>query len=181
MSGPEDIVVTGSENITPPDFNFPGHRGELTATNTTNDPNITLLHNNNNAFGTKAINSSKYRYLTYRMSMDGPVDVGNGSIARVLWGSGALPNNFTTTRDILVWAGMQSYTLDLATFPDAPAGGIDSTAPGGSVEAWSASNKTQFRFDPHEFGTNPNDPMPTRTFHIDDIKLTADPVALGSY
>jgi hypothetical protein len=189
MNGPSDIVVIGSENFTPDPPDFTG--GILSATNTNSDPNVTLLHNFNNANGTKAIDTLKFRYLTYRMSIDGPVDITNGSIARVHWGSGQFPSNFTTTRDIFVFAGMQSYTIDLATLtstPIAPFGGFDpnsGTCAGQPLtctqEPWTTNRKTQLRFDPDEFGTNPNDPMPTRTFHIDDIKLTAKPVSSGSF
>ena len=182
MSGPEDIVIIGAENITPvpPDFNAAGHAGELTATNTTGDPNIMLLHDNNNGHGTKLIDTTKYHYLTYRMQIDGPFDLANGSIARVVWGSSQFLNagNATTTQDTLVWPGMNSYTLDLATLTAAPNGGLES---GGAAELWTANPKTYLRFDPHEFGTNPGDPTPTRTFHIDDVKLTATPVAFGNY
>jgi hypothetical protein len=60
----------------------------------------------------------------------------------------------------------------------APGGGLEES---GAHEMWATNNKKHLRFDPHEFGTNPGDPTPTRTFHIDDVKLTADPVAFGTY
>ena len=41
-----------------------------------------------------------------------------------------------------------------------------------AARAWTASPKRYLRIDPHEFPT-------ARTFHIDDVKLTAKPVAAG--
>ena len=44
----------------------------------------------------------------------------------------------------------------------------------GQRRAWTASPKRYLRIDPHEFPT-------ARTFHIDDVKLTAKPVAASSF
>ncbi len=85
----------------------------------------------------------------------------------------ALMSGFTatTSQDIIVWPGMNSYTVDLATLTAAPDGGLE---PVGVREPWTAGPKRHLRFDPHEF------PQP-RTFHIEDVKLTAKPVAGGSF
>jgi hypothetical protein len=55
MDAVSDIFLTGSDNITTPDFNFAGFPQMLTATNTSSDPNITLLSNGNNQGGNLAI------------------------------------------------------------------------------------------------------------------------------
>jgi hypothetical protein len=184
MSSASDVVTIGSENITPNPPDFASQPGKLTATNTNSDPNITLLHTFNNGGGAKAIDTSKYRYFTYCMEIDGGLDIGNGSVARIHWGSGSLPNTFSTTKDIIVFPGLNCYTLDMANLDaEAPSGGLEPAIPAISREmvSWTAVNKTQFRFDPHEFGTNPGDPTPQRTFHIDDMKLTAKPSSNGTY
>ena len=80
-------------------------------------------------------------------------------------------NTAAATLPIIVWAGMNSYTIDLAALSTAPDGGLE---PLKVPEAWTAGNKRHLRFDPHEFGQ-------ARTFHIDDIKLTAKPVAGSSF
>jgi hypothetical protein len=165
MDGPEDVQLAASSGITNVSFD-----GEMHATNTNADPNVTVLYNTNNA---TPIDTSKFRYFTYRLRVDGPFDMALGSVARLFWTSGPWLDAFTatTTRDILVWAGTNSYTIDLATLSAAPDGGLEAT---GAAEIWTAAHKRILRLDPHEFST-------ARTFHIDDIKLTAKPVSLGTY
>jgi hypothetical protein len=117
------------------------------------------------------VDTHKYRYLTVRFQVDGPFDLSRDSVARLFWSSqraGALGAAATTSKDILVWPGMNSYTVDLASLSTAPDGGLV------SGEAWTASSKRSLRFDPHEI------PQP-RTFHIDDVKLTAKPVSTGFF
>ena len=164
MSDPGDLQITGSEHTTAVSFSG----GQATATNTTNDPNVTLNR-------TVAIDTTKYRYLTYRFQVDGAfgLDDAAGSVARILWGAqqSLSAANSTTSKDILVWPGMNAYTVDLASLSAAADGGlVDSSGD----EPWMASPKVSLRFDPHE-GTT------ARTFHIDDVKLTAKPVAAGSF
>src|SRR5450759_686979 len=63
MNSAADIQITGSDHITGLTFS-PGPPSLLNATNTTNDPNITLLNQANNAV---PIDTTKYRFLTYTM------------------------------------------------------------------------------------------------------------------
>jgi hypothetical protein len=180
MDSAADIVQLPSQNLTGINFNAPGYPQTLTATNTNNDPNVTLLHSNNNQGGTRAIDTSKYKYFTYRLQVDGPFDLAFGSVARVFWASADFMNGgtATTTKDILVYEGMNSYTVDLSKLSAAAGGGLE---PSGSQEPWTTNPKKNLRVDPHEFGSAPGDPMPIRPFHLDDVKLTADPVSFGSY
>ena len=110
MSSAADIQLTGSDYFT--NLSFSG--GMLHATNTINDPNVTLLYNTNNSV---PIDTSRFRYLTYWLQVDGPYDLGAGSVARVVWNSQLLMSGTTATvsQDIIVWPGMNSYTIDLAT------------------------------------------------------------------
>jgi hypothetical protein len=165
MNSPSDIQLTGSDYLT--NLSFSG--GLLHATNTINDPNVTLLYNTNNAV---PIDTSRFRYFTFRLQVDGPFDLGAGSVARIVWNSQPLMSGYTatTSQDIIVWPGMNTYTVDLAPLTTAPDGGLE---PVGAGEPWTAAHKRHLRLDPHEF------PEP-RTFHIDEVKLTAKPVAAGS-
>jgi hypothetical protein len=167
MSDASDVQLTGYDYFTTPSFTG----GVMVATNHVNDdPSVTLLYYSNNGV---PIDTSRFRYLTYRFQVDGPFDLGLGSVARVFWTSNPLMSGATAsgTLPIIVWEGMNSYTIDLATLTAAPDGGIE---PLGGHEPWTAGPKRHFRFDPHEF-------PPSRTFRIDDIKLTAKPVATTSY
>jgi hypothetical protein len=161
MSDAADVQPTVTDHFTTPSFSG----GIMTATNTTDDPNVNLLFHSNNGV---PIDTSRYRYLTIRFQVDGPYDLGAGSVARFLWASGPA---ITTNLPFLVWPGMNSYTIDLATLTTAPDGGLEAD-PG--AESWTAANKTHFRFDPHEFPQ-------ARTFHIDDVKLTAKPAGSGIF
>jgi Big-like domain-containing protein len=167
MSTANDIHLTGGENV----FNLSFSGGQLHATSVNGgDANITLLGSANN---TVPVDTAKYRYLTYKLQVDGPYDLTNGSVARVFWSSSPFLDGFTatTSKDIFVWPGMNSYTIDLATLTTAFGGGLEAT---GAQEVWTAAPKRQLRLDPHEF-VNP------RTFHIDDVSLRAKPLSTGSY
>ena len=166
MSSAADIQTTGSEHF----VNLSFSSGMLHATNVTNDPNVTLLYNTNNSV---PIDTSRFRYLTYRFQVDGAYDLGAGSVARIYWTSQANMGATTATvsQDILVWPGMNTYSIDLAPLSAAADGGLE---PIGAAEPWTVGPKRQLRFDPHEF-------QAARTFHIDDVKLTAKPAAGASF
>jgi hypothetical protein len=121
------------------------------------DPIVYLLANNG------VVNTSRYRYLTYRLQVDRGYDLGRGSVARVFWGSqSGAPYNLTTTKDILVWPGMNSFTVDLASLSAAPGGGLEP----GNAQLWTAAGARYLRLDPHEFAEQ----VP---FHVDNVKLAA--------
>ncbi|OFW22600.1 MAG: hypothetical protein A3G21_24605 [Acidobacteria bacterium RIFCSPLOWO2_12_FULL_66_21] len=162
MSSASDIQA--SANLS--DVTFAG--GQLNATGNF-DPSVTLLNNSNNA---TAIDTSKYRYLTYRMQIDDPFD-GASALASVAWASTSAldAGSVTFTRPVVIWPGAHSYTVDLASLTEAN-GGLDPRF-GAERVPWTTNSKKQFRFDPHEY--------PSRVFHLDDVKLTAMPVADGTY
>ncbi len=172
MSQQQDVQPT-SINFTPMNpFDLTSTPGTLTGTNPNGngDPAVALLADLNNA---TPIDTNKYRFATYRLSVDGTFDVGLGSVARLFWGAGPGFDEAraTTTKDIFVWPGMNSYTIDLSTLTSAPDGGLLTS---GSAETWTSSNKRFFRLDPHEFDTS-------RTFHLDEVRLRATPASTGSY
>jgi len=162
MSSSADIQLTGLDHIT--NISFSG--GLMHATNTNNDPIVTLLYNTNNSV---PIDTSRFRYLTYRLQVDGAYDLGAGSVARVIWGATA-SSAAAVSQDIIVVPGMNSYTVDLATLSEATDGGLEPV--GGP--AWTAGPKGYLRLDPHEFPT-------ARSFHVDDVKLTAKPRGASSF
>jgi hypothetical protein len=163
MSSSADIQLTGLDHLA--NLSFSG--GLLNATNTSNDPIVTLLYNSNNSV---PIDTSRFRYLTFRLQVDGAFDTENGSVARLIWSS-QVSAPAVIAKSMIVFPGMNSYTVDLAPLSTAPDGGLE---PGGSSETWAAAPKRYLRIDPHEFPT-------VRPFHIDDVKLTAKPVGTTSF
>lgn len=133
------------------------------------DPQVYLLSANG------LIDTSRYRYLTFGLQVDGGYDLLRGSVARVFWGSATgsgAPYQVTTTKDIITWAGMNTYTIDLGALSTAPNGGLETA---GTAMPWTASNVRHLRIDPHEFAEQ-------RSFHLDGVKLAAmDETAGGSF
>ena len=113
-------------NITAPSI----VNGEYTATNTNGDPNLELLNTS-----ASPIDTSKYRYLTYTLTVDGPDDLTNGNVARLFWTSGPYLDGFTatTTKDIITWPGRHTYTIDLASLTTATDGGLEPLGIAGGV------------------------------------------------
>ena len=166
MAASNDIQFTNppSENLAP-GSSFSSNQFHATNDGTTNGPNVMLLDHTNNA---TPIDTSTYRFLTVRYSVDGAFDLGRGSVARILWSSAPFDGNTATTSHAwLVWPGMNAYTVDLATLTTAADGGLE---PGeGTPRAWQNGTKSYLNFHPHEF----NWFQIQRGFHIDDIKLAA--------
>lgn len=163
MNGPEDVVaLSGISNIS-------FANGVLTGTSTNSDPGIVLFNSNT----ATVIDSSRYRYLTYRIKIDGPYDLGNGSVVRAFWSSTFNPTGslVTTTKDIIAWPGVDpstpdfvTYTLDLGALTTSITnGGLESM---GAAEQWGTANIRYLRIDPHEFST-------PRSFQLDYVRLTA--------
>ena len=90
------------------------------------------------------------------MRLQGQQDIFRGSIARILWWTGAnIAATATATRDIVVYEGWRTVSIDLRSVllePDAHS-------------AWRSGNKAGFRLDPHEFPS-------ARSFELDYVKLT---------
>jgi len=173
----ESADVAGTANVTNISFSGGVFSGTNAALPLVSDP-IVVLHNSN----TTVIDTSKYRFLTYRMQLDGPYDLSpeGGSVARVFWSStiDADASLMTTTKDIIVWPGtvpgtpgFVTYTIDLGQLSTAINGGLESI---GAQQVWSAANIRHFRIDPHEF-------IALRRFHIDNVRLAAMREASGSF
>jgi hypothetical protein len=157
MAGAPDVIFTS--NIGGASYSGGFFHG---TSNTTGDPSVFLLNQSNN--GTP-IDSRKYRYLSFDLQVDGVYDLGRGSVARIFWGSQstAFASNMTTTKDIIVFPGLNHYTIDLASLSTAATGGLEPT---GAAQAWSAAPVTFLRIDPHEFPE-------ARNFHVSGVKLGA--------
>lgn len=145
---------------------------QATGTNT-GDPRVTLLNG-----GNVLINSGRYRRLTFTLTLDTPFGLdggrGDGSLARVLWGSQMLAdsNSMTNTNDILIWPGRETYTIDLSGLTVAN-GGIETECSICQTTPWLTSSVRFFRLDPHEATTGV-------TFRLAQVKLAAaDEVMLG--
>ncbi len=139
----------------------------------TGDPRVTLLNGGNGL-----INTGRYRRLTFTLTLDTPFGLdggrGEGSLARVLWGSQTLAdaNSMTTTNDILMWSGRETYTIDLSSLTTAN-GGIETDCGVCPTIAWPSSSVRFLRLDPHEATTGV-------TFRLAQVKLAAaDEVTLG--
>jgi len=135
------------------------------------DPQVYLLSNQKTSNTTDIIDSTKYHRLTFDLQIDRPFNMAEGWVARVFWGSassdsapGGTPYNVTTSKDIIMWPGKNTYTMDLATM----------TVGNGGLEAfnatpWSQNPVRHFRIDPFEIGGGQQ-----VTFHMDNVKLGAD-------
>ena len=105
------------------------------------------------------IDADRYRFLTYRMLVDGSQDVAQGWVSRVLFWTNHVNIDGNTTNDLIVYEGWTTYHVDLKRVS------LDDEDPG-LGPGWVGS-KMVFRFDPVEN-------VPTGTgIHIDYVRLTA--------
>jgi hypothetical protein len=133
------------------------------------DPGLELL---DGAF--VPLNSRRHRLLTFSLRNNRPYELTAivGPVFRALWSSqAALDANWaTTSQDLRVWPGLNTYTVDLGVLATTN-GGLEAI---GAATPWMTRAIRHFRLDPHEYGDAPT------TFDIDDVTLTApDEVALG--
>ncbi len=122
--------------------------------------------------GPQGIDTSVYRYITFRYKQYGTQDVGCGWIARFLWSqSEDIFSGTSTMEDIVIddeWPydgsndGWHSYTIDLSR------AALEAGSPG-----WNGTIHS-LRFDPSEV------PTPIE-FDLDSITLTGDPVSDGQF
>jgi hypothetical protein len=140
---------------------------------TRGDPQIWLLNEDD---GQPTIATARYRYLTFSLALGAEFDLRTpegGSVLRVLWGT---RENFeatksVVTKDMPVWPGFNTYTIDLGSLTAAN-GGLESG--GVLTEPWMTNAVKYFRLDPHEFGLR-NVP-----FALGPVKLAApDEVQAG--
>ncbi len=105
------------------------------------------------------MDTAKYRYLTFRLKVDGTPDVSYGWVARVVW-SDMYFANCGITNDIPLHADWNQVSIDLWA-----EGVLDDLDP--CQSPWQSSpQRYQLRLDPMEV------PVPT-TFSVDYIALTA--------
>jgi len=142
MNGPTDITWTYHVK----DLKY--ENGILNATTTGNDPQLRLNT-------PVPIDTSKYRYLSFRMWIEGTQDIGTGWVQRIyFYNSSSDPGLID---DIVLYEQWRTYTLDLQNAI------IDPT----SRHKWTDGQWTWFRFDVDE--------MPTSMkFHLDYVTLTAN-------
>jgi len=143
--------IDSAKQLTAISYNSPA--GSFTATSTGSDSRVILN-------SPKPIDTNKYRMLSYTMSVSGSRDIGQGSVARVLWGNDL--STLATSKAIILQEGMNTYDMgDLR----------DVLVEGGSANAWQGTSK-YFRIDPHEFPV-------ARDIRIDNLTIapldTADP------
>lgn len=110
-----------------------------------------------------AVDTSRYKYATYRMKMESIPGVYPESVARWLWWS-STPSQSSTSDDIVVYEGWRTVSIDLNKV----------ALEAGSFATWANSIPTVFRFDPHE-------ETRARAFSIDYILLTGDNTANDSF
>ena len=164
MAGAPDVIATS--NVTAASYSG----GFFNGTNTTGDSSLMLLNASNN--GTP-IDSKRYRNLTFDLQVDGAYDLARGSVARVFWTSQNVADGttMTTTRDIIVFPGLNHYTFDLGSLSASATGGLETT---GGAQPWMAAPIKYLRIDPHEF------PDP-HVFHLGAVKLAAVDAGGPSY
>jgi hypothetical protein len=167
MNNPEDIYSWG--NITPPVFSNGIMSARSIDTNPLNtcsgyweDPYINLLDDNywDSPYTTDPpVDTSKYRYFSFRLKVDATPDVSYGGIARVIW-SDFLFTNCGATNDIPLHEGWNEVTVDLWAQDILDDKDL-------CQSPWRASpQRRQVRLDPFEY------PEET-SFQMDWIKLTA--------
>lgn len=142
--GPVDAAdVAATKLLTAISYSSPA--GSLTATSTGSDSHV-LLNT------PQAIDTLKYRMMSFTLSVGGARDIGKGSVARLFWGDS--PGTAKTSEDIIVQEGLNTYELgDMH----------DLRVEGGPANQWQGS-PTYFRIDPHEFSTPKN-------IRLDDVTL----------
>ncbi len=164
MAGAPDIIALANATG--------GYSGNVFhgTSNASGDPELIFLNPSNN--GTP-IDSKRFRYLTFDLQVDGAYDLARGSVARVFWGSQATSDatTMTTSRDLIVFPGVNHYSIDLASLSATATGGLEAS---GAAQSWTAAPIRHFRIDPHEFPE-------VRGFHIGPVKLGAMDEASPSY
>jgi hypothetical protein len=160
-------------NITPPVFS----NGLLTATSIDTNPNNTCVPGNCNPYWEDPnlnlvnydqysthdpdIDTSKYRYATFRLQVNGAPDISYGWIARMLWSDYVDTVNCGVTNDIPLHTGWNDVSLDLwdNSILDDPLGGC-------GVGWKDKISQHRLRLDPFEIPV-------AATFSVDFVKLTA--------
>lgn len=158
MSSLSDIIL--SNNVV--NLTSDGAVVQGTSPSGNGDPNLFLAHDDPNGI------DSSYHRLTFRMRVNTALDLGAGSVARIIFGDVINDTSApvtTTTQDIVVFDGFQSYFVDLSTLQFTT--GLEPGSPA-NYKTWDEMGTIrQFRLDPHEFSSQVD-------FEIDDVKLAKD-------
>lgn len=139
--------------------------GMLTATNTTNDPFVSLR------IGAGGINSRVFRNLTVTSSYSGPFDLrdiaGGGTMARVQWTRSDRATG--QTDDILTYSGTRTVSIDMG-LPNSQL-----VEPGTRSAAFvSTARITALRWDP-------NEDRGSRRWSLKDVQLRSDFATTGTF
>jgi hypothetical protein len=138
------------------------------------DPQVYMVANPNSTGSSPqgTIDTSRYRFLSFKLKIDRAFSLGLGSVGRVFWGS-TTQYNLAVSQSFIVWPEYNTYTVDLAALTVGGDGGIEPGSPSPTV--WTASpTRRQLRIDPHEFPEQV-------VFHLDDVKLAAMDESNGSF
>lgn len=119
------------------------------------------------------IDSSKYKYLSLKMYVEGQQDVANGWIARAIWWTDGIEVDGSETKGFVLFEDWQTYNVDLSR-PD-----ILESDPYPSQKGWynpgqGIYSQAHLRIDPLETSSPTN-------FHVDYLLLTADDRADTSF
>ncbi len=146
--------------------------GQLSATAAAGPLDPMLHFSLDSGSGLVPIDTTKYRYLTFRLEADH--SQGNalftrmirGWIAKLTWWNTALEVDGTYSRDLHLYEGMRSYTIDLFN--------NDIANPNYSLDAgWEEIEQaTVFRIDPLQADVNVN-------FVLDDVRICAENTPAG--
>lgn len=119
------------------------------------------------------MDTSKFKYLTWRYWQEGTQNTIVGWVTRLIWWNRGFDVDSTVTKDIVIEEGWNTYRLNLSGAAIEP---VSSDVP--SAYGWRDSMK-YIRFDPNEIANAAG--TLTSTFHLDYIKLTAPDVAYGAF
>jgi len=191
MSGPSDLANLGEEFFASPDlyvlrqfYDWSFNNGVFSATA---DANYAFDVGEYTPFRqsdvqlwpaidpARPVDTSKYRYMVIRLWVDEPGDrtlsqrVFDGWVGRIVWWNHGVNEDGFATDEFFYYEGWNTYVIDLEA-RDWPAG----YEPGWPALSWkSIGSVSHMRFDPLEVSND------TR-FHVDEIRLLADPVVDGS-
>jgi hypothetical protein len=147
MTDPSDIASTN--DIT--SLSFAG--GEAVGvTGSTGDPVLYLAT-------PSPIDASRYKYATFQYALEGFQDIGAGSVQRLFWWFSTIGVDSVVTRDMIIYEGYHTYSLDLTKALLEP-------PPSTLGPGWTGTPSV-FRFDPDEFAS-------VKVFHLQYLTLTGD-------
>jgi hypothetical protein len=159
LNSASDVVKVGNANR----VSYAG--GQLAATNTSNDPYVSLR------VGSGGINSHVFRNLTVTSAYSGPFDLrdkaGGGTMARVMWARSDRAKG--QTNDILTYSGTRTVGIDMGL----PASQLVEPRTGSAAFA-SSARVTGLRWDP-------NEDRGARRWYLKDVQLRSDFATTGTF